>query len=57
MSTIRVAIVGVGNCATSLIEGVTHYRDAKPDQRVGGLMHVQFGDYHVRDIEDRKSVV
>ena len=51
MSTIRVAIVGVGNCATSLIEGVTHYRDAKPDQRVGGLMHVQFGDYHVRDIE------
>ena len=51
MSTIRVAIVGVGNCATSLVEGVTYYRDADPEHSVGGLMHVQFGDYHVRDLE------
>ncbi len=48
---IRVAIVGVGNCATSLIQGVHYYRDADPDTKVPGLMHVQFGPYHVRDIE------
>ncbi len=48
---IRVAIVGVGNCATSLIQGVQYYRDADPAGSVPGLMHVQFGDYHVRDIE------
>ncbi|HEY2764254.1 MAG TPA: inositol-3-phosphate synthase [Pseudonocardiaceae bacterium] len=48
---IRVAIVGVGNCAASLIQGVHYYRDADPRARVPGLMHVQFGDYHVRDIE------
>lgn len=51
MSKIRVAIVGVGNCASSLVQGVTHYADAKPTDKVGGLMHVQFGDYHVSDIE------
>lgn len=51
MSPIRVAIVGVGNCATSLIQGVHYYRDAVPDQQVPGLMHAQFGDYHVSDIE------
>ncbi|MGI5951324.1 MAG: inositol-3-phosphate synthase [Brooklawnia sp.] len=51
MSKIRVAIVGVGNCATSLVQGVTYYADAKPNEVVGGLMHVQFGDYHVNDIE------
>ncbi|EPH06803.1 inositol-3-phosphate synthase [Propionibacterium sp. oral taxon 192 str. F0372] len=51
MSKIRVAIVGVGNCASSLVQGVTHYADADPSDRVGGLMHVQFGDYHVSDIE------
>ena len=50
MSQIRVAIVGVGNCANSLVQGVTYYRDAAPDQQVPGLMHVQFGDYHIRDI-------
>lgn len=51
MSKIRVAIVGVGNCASSLVQGVTHYADAAPTDTVGGLMHVQFGDYHVSDIE------
>ena len=48
---IRVAIAGVGNCATSLIQGVEYYRDAVADQTVPGLMHVQFGDYHVSDLE------
>lgn len=47
---IRVAIVGVGNCASSLVQGVEYYRDADPEQRVPGLMHVQFGDYHVGDV-------
>ena len=51
MGSVRVAIVGVGNCATSLIQGVEYYRDADRGQSVPGLMHVQFGDYHVRDIE------
>lgn len=43
MSTIRVAIVGVGNCASSLIQGVEYYKDADPSTQVPGLMHVQFG--------------
>src|SRR6266540_4150673 len=51
MTSIRVAIVGVGNCASSLVQGVHYYRDAKAGERVPGLMHVVFGDYHVRDIE------
>lgn len=51
MSAIRVAIAGVGNCASSLVQGVEYYKDASPDQQVPGLMHVQFGDYHVGDIE------
>ena len=51
MSKIRVAIVGVGNCASSLVQGVIHYADAEPTDTVGGLMHVQFGDYHISDIE------
>ncbi len=51
MGSIRVAIVGVGNCATSLIQGVEYYKDADPAARVPGLMHVQFGPYHVRDVE------
>jgi myo-inositol-1-phosphate synthase len=51
MGAIRVAIVGVGNCASSLVQGVEYYKDADPTDRVPGLMHVQFGDYHVRDIE------
>lgn len=48
---IRVAIAGVGNCATSLIQGVEYYRDASVDEKVPGLMHVKFGDYHVDDLE------
>jgi myo-inositol-1-phosphate synthase len=48
---IRVAIVGVGNCAASLVQGVHFYRDADPTQKVPGLMHVNFGPYHVSDIE------
>jgi len=51
MGSVRVAIVGVGNCASSLVQGVHYYRDADPAGTVPGLMHVQFGDYHVRDIE------
>ena len=51
MGSVRVAIVGVGNCAASLVQGVEYYQDADPQSRVPGLMHVQFGDYHVRDVE------
>ena len=51
MTSVRVAIVGVGNCASSLIQGVHFYRDADPTDTVPGLMHVQLGDYHVRDLE------
>ena len=51
MSTIRVAIAGVGNCASSLVQGVTYYRDADPTETVPGLMHVVLGGYHVRDVE------
>ena len=51
MSEIRVAIVGVGNCASSLVQGVEYYKDADPDGFVPGLMHVQFGPYHVRDVK------
>ena len=48
---LRVAIVGVGNCASSLVQGVHYYRDAAPDELVPGLMHVDLGGYHVRDVE------
>src|SRR3979490_3063318 len=48
---VRVAIVGVGNCASSLVQGVHYYRDAAEDEFVPGLMHVNLGGYHVRDIE------
>jgi myo-inositol-1-phosphate synthase len=51
MGSVRVAIVGVGNCAASLVQGVEYYRNSDVDARVPGLMHVQFGDYHVSDIE------
>ncbi|CAN5353869.1 inositol-3-phosphate synthase [soil metagenome] len=51
MGSVRVAIVGVGNCATSLIQGVEYYKDADPEATVPGLMHVMFGDYHVKDVE------
>jgi myo-inositol-1-phosphate synthase len=51
MTAIRVAIVGVGNCATSLIQGVEFYRNADKNETVPGLMHVQFGPYHISDLE------
>ena len=51
MASIRVAIVGVGNCAASLVQGVHYYQDADPRSTVPGLMHVEFGPYHVRDVE------
>ena len=50
MGKIRVAIVGAGNCASSLVQGVTFYGDAKPGETVPGLMHVELGGYHVRDV-------
>jgi myo-inositol-1-phosphate synthase len=48
---VRVALIGVGNCANSLLQGVRYYQDAPDDQFVPGLMHVNLGGYHVRDIE------
>ncbi len=48
---IRVAVVGVGNCASSLVQGVHYYASAEPGTRVPGLMHVEFGDYHVGDLQ------
>jgi myo-inositol-1-phosphate synthase len=51
MGSIRVALVGVGNCAASLVQGVEYYRDADETASVPGLMHVRFGDYHVRDVQ------
>ena len=49
--TVRVAIAGVGNCASSLVQGVEYYRDADADEHVPGLMHVELGGYHVGDVE------
>jgi len=51
MGSVRVAIVGVGNCAASLVQGVEYYKNADPEERVPGLMHVQFGPYHVGDVK------
>jgi myo-inositol-1-phosphate synthase len=51
MGSVKVAIVGVGNCAASLVQGVHYYRDADATASVPGLMHVKFGEYHVSDIE------
>ncbi|AVH89248.1 Inositol-1-phosphate synthase [Corynebacterium camporealensis] len=48
---VKVAIVGIGNCATSLIQGVEYYRNASVDEKIPGLMHAQFGDYHISDVE------
>lgn len=50
-NALRVAIVGVGNCAASLVQGVHYYADTDPDSTVPGLMHVRFGGYHVRDVQ------
>jgi myo-inositol-1-phosphate synthase len=48
---VRVAIIGVGNCASALVQGIHYYRNAKPDDFVPGLMHVNLGGYHIKDIE------
>jgi myo-inositol-1-phosphate synthase len=48
---VRVAIIGVGNCASSLVQGVHFYREAKDDENIPGIMHVNLGGYHIRDIE------
>lgn len=48
---VRVAIIGIGNCASSLVQGVQYYRNAKEHEEVPGLMHVNLGGYHIRDIE------
>jgi myo-inositol-1-phosphate synthase len=48
---VRVAIIGVGNCASSFVQGVQYYKDAPEDQEVPGLMHVNIGGYHIRDVE------
>jgi myo-inositol-1-phosphate synthase len=48
---IRVAIVGVGNCASALVQGLEFYKNATPGQTVPGLMHVKLGPYHVSDVE------
>src|SRR3954467_2870703 len=49
--SVRVAIIGVGNCANSLLQGVNYYKDAPDDKFVPGLMHVNLGGYHIRDVE------
>jgi len=48
---IRVGIIGVGNCASALVQGVEFYKNADDDEFVPGLMHVRLGNYHVSDIE------
>jgi myo-inositol-1-phosphate synthase len=48
---VRVAIIGVGNCASAFVQGVQYYKNADPAERVPGLMHVDLGGYHIRDIE------
>jgi len=50
MGTINVAIIGAGNCACSLVQGVQYYKNAKEDEFVPGLMHVNLGDYRISDI-------
>ena len=50
-TTVRVAIIGVGNCASSFVQGVEYYRKAKASEQVPGLMHVNLGGYHISDIE------
>jgi myo-inositol-1-phosphate synthase len=51
MSEVRIAIVGLGNCASSLIQGLEYYKDADPNDSVPGLMHVELGGYHIRDVK------
>src|SRR5919106_2756337 len=56
MNRIRLGIVGVGNCASALVQGLEYYRDAQPGEDVPGLMHVKLGPYHVSDIEVAAAV-
>src|SRR4029450_13023270 len=51
MSKVRLAIVGAGNCASSLVQGLEYYKDADPSDTVPGLMHVDLGGYLIRDVE------
>ena len=51
MGKVRIAVVGVGNCASSLVQGLEYYKDADDGARVPGLMHVRFGPYHISDVE------
>ena len=51
MGKVRIAIVGVGNCASSLVQGLEYYKDASDGARVPGLMHVRFGPYHISDVQ------
>ena len=51
MSEVRIAIIGLGNCASSLVQGLEYYKDADPAHRVPGLMHVELGGYHVGDVK------
>jgi myo-inositol-1-phosphate synthase len=51
MGKVRVAIIGVGNCASSFVQGLYYYRNAKPADRIPGLMHVNLGGYHISDVE------
>jgi myo-inositol-1-phosphate synthase len=51
MSEVRIAIVGLGNCASSLVQGLEYYKDANPNDSVPGLMHVELGGYHIRDVK------
>ncbi len=51
MSKVRVGIIGVGNCASSFVQGVEYYKNASEDEQVPGLMHVNLGGYHIKDIE------
>ncbi len=51
MGKVRVAIIGVGNCASSFVQGLHYYRNAKEDERIPGIMHVNLGGYHIRDVE------
>ncbi|HEX2236657.1 MAG TPA: inositol-3-phosphate synthase, partial [Actinomycetota bacterium] len=50
MPKVRVGVIGVGNCASSLLQGVSYYAKAREDERVPGLMHVGLGGYHVSDV-------
>jgi myo-inositol-1-phosphate synthase len=51
MGKVKVAIIGVGNCASSFVQGIHYYRNARESDRVPGLMHVNLGGYHIKDVE------